>query len=122
MPILRPKKSPKNVDTGQRYVVFCRNGLGQERPYGYTDKIEQATLMEKSILSDPEVRVPRIVDRHDRNLCQYQSDEYQCPKGARQKFDPDLEAEIVIPCPVCGATKLFTTQPKLDKKSRIVTI
>ncbi len=119
------KKLAKNntkIDTGQRYKIMCRNGLGQESPYGYTDTLDSAAAMERSLRFDPDRRVPRIIDRHDPKLCRYQPSTYACPKGATKKYDADLDAEVTIPCEECGATLVFSPQQKIDKKGRIVKI
>lgn len=51
------------TDTGQRYVVTYKDGMGERRQYGFTDDIVQARSWVGKIAANPVFTKPHITDR-----------------------------------------------------------
>jgi hypothetical protein len=54
---------PGHGDRGQRFVVYYKDGKGDERPFGYSQTQDGVDALVKSIEKHPIWYSPRVVDR-----------------------------------------------------------
>lgn len=57
---------PGSRDTGQRYVVRYRDGMGTRRDYGFTESHDVAEQWREAVNRNPLWDSPRIIDRKAR--------------------------------------------------------
>lgn len=62
------RQMPHHMDTGQRFVVFYRDGMGTKRILGYPDTEEERDRLIQKIKDHPIFHSPTWADRSKSNV------------------------------------------------------